>query len=90
MLAQHLPYLLSKRVVLASQSPRRREILSTLGLKPAIEVSRFDERTLREEKFATPGDYVTASAERKGAEVAVRVPCDALLSADTGKYYLFI
>jgi hypothetical protein len=33
MLLQHLPHLAERRIVLASASPRRKELLSKLGLK---------------------------------------------------------
>lgn len=85
MIVNHLPYLLSKHLVLASQSPRRLEILKLLGLPDcAVEPSRFDERTLRREKFDSARAYVLASASRKADEVCERVGGhDLLLAADT-------
>ena len=43
MLADHLPQLQSQRVVLASGSPRRKEILEQLGLKIEVIPSTFPE-----------------------------------------------
>ncbi len=83
MIAPHIPYLAKKRVVLASASPRRSEILNLLGLTCVVEPSRFDERTLRDQKFESPTQYVAASARSKAGEVAGRVDCDLLIAADT-------
>lgn len=50
MLSAHLPFLTSHAVVLASQSPRRLEILGKLGLTVSVDPSRFDE-TLEKAQF---------------------------------------
>lgn len=52
MLAAHLPFLNSRAVVLASQSPRRLEILGKVLLSVSVDPSRFDE-TLDKALFAT-------------------------------------
>lgn len=62
----------SKRVILASASPRRKEILTTLGLKPEIIPSTFEE-TLDKAQFSTPDEYVLATASGKANEVFQRV-----------------
>lgn len=54
MLTAHLPFLNSKTVVLASQSPRRLEILGRLALRVTVDASKFDE-TLDKAQFASAG-----------------------------------
>ncbi|XP_074248519.1 putative bifunctional dTTP/UTP pyrophosphatase/methyltransferase protein isoform X1 [Saimiri boliviensis] len=80
--------LLHKRVVLASASPRRREILSNAGLRFEVVPSRFKE-TLDKAAFATPYGYAMETAKQKALEVAnrlhqanMRAP-DVVIGADT-------
>jgi septum formation protein len=61
---------LSKRLYLASASPRRRQLLKLLGVRFTVVVSRFDEATLRH--LADPSEYVRRAAEGKALEVAGR------------------
>jgi len=64
------------RLILASQSPRRREILDMMGLAGSYEVivSSFDESTLFElKRTADPTDYVKHSACQKAADVCSRL-----------------
>jgi septum formation protein len=73
-----------RSVVLASGSPRRREILQQLGVRYRVEVSGIDERMLPGE---APAEHVQRLARDKGLEVRARVRADAdapcVLSADT-------
>jgi septum formation protein len=56
--------------VLASASPRRRELLGHLGIAYSVEASCFDERSLA---HLTDGrEYVRAAARAKAGEVAAR------------------
>ncbi|XP_058569384.1 probable bifunctional dTTP/UTP pyrophosphatase/methyltransferase protein isoform X2 [Neofelis nebulosa] len=80
--------LLHKRVVLASASPRRREILSQAGLRFEVVPSRFKEK-LDKAAFATPYAYAIETAKQKALEVAsrmhqkdLRAP-DVVIGADT-------
>ncbi|KAJ8907305.1 hypothetical protein NDN08_007419 [Rhodosorus marinus] len=87
MIVQHLPYLSSKRIVLASQSPRRREILDLLGLKHEVVVSGFEEN-LDKSTFSHPSEYVLENARCKAEEVAKRfigsdAPPDLVIGSDT-------
>ncbi|KAI0750164.1 Maf/Ham1 [Daedaleopsis nitida] len=81
--------LVGKRVVLASKSPRRREILRTFGLEPEIVPSTFEE-TLPFGGFQDPHEYPVATATHKAVEVYERLvteqPDDApdlVIAADT-------
>ncbi|KAM5544850.1 hypothetical protein V8D89_001748 [Ganoderma adspersum] len=84
-----LEKLVGKRVVLASNSPRRREILRTFGLEPEIVPSTFEE-TLPFGGFQDPHEYPVATATHKAVEVYERLvteqPDDApdlVIGADT-------
>jgi hypothetical protein len=87
MLIQHLPLLSSKRIVLASASPRRSELLRGLGLKVEILPSTFAEN-LEKSAFAGAGEYAVATATQKAIEVFRRT-CEAgkladlIIAADT-------
>jgi len=69
---------------LASGSPRRREILTQLGVRFRVEVSGIDESLLPGEK---PAAHVQRLASEKGLEVRERLQSDpdkpCVLSADT-------
>jgi predicted house-cleaning NTP pyrophosphatase (Maf/HAM1 superfamily) len=65
---QHLK---NKRIILASGSPRRQEILSRLGLNFDVVPSKFPE-TLDKAKY-TPSEYAIANATEKGLEVYGRL-----------------
>ncbi|RSH84516.1 uncharacterized protein EHS24_006038 [Apiotrichum porosum] len=79
-----------KRVVLASSSPRRKDILENVGFRPEIIASTFDEKLPKgmfEERLA---DYPVATAGEKAMEVYERLmkendadPADIVISADT-------
>ncbi|KAK2493449.1 hypothetical protein MC885_017645, partial [Smutsia gigantea] len=64
--------LLRKRVVLASASPRRREILHQAGLRFEVVPSRFKEK-LDKASFPTPYAYAIETAKQKALEVARRM-----------------
>jgi len=73
----------SPRLILASASPRRRELLGLLGLPFDGVASRFDEALLSPQGL-TPSDYVTRLARSKATEVALRTEGHALvIGADT-------
>jgi septum formation protein len=71
------------RLILASASPRRRELLSSLGL-------RFEVVTSDVEEILTPGEeveeYVARLSRAKGAAVAERHPEAWVIAADTVVY----
>ncbi|GAA6059005.1 hypothetical protein JCM10212_001715 [Sporobolomyces blumeae] len=91
--ALHLPVfnlLRGKRIVLASASPRRAEILATYGLKPEIVPSAFPE-TLSHADFADdPSQYAVYTGSEKAVEVYEKLvrenpedPPDLVIGADT-------
>lgn len=84
MLIQHVPLLCSKRIVLASASPRRSELLRGLGLTVEVLPSSFEEN-LDKSAFANPGEYATQTATHKAFEVSRRTlqGTDLIIAADT-------
>jgi septum formation protein len=69
------------RLLLASASPRRRELLALLGVRYTVVVSRFDEATLSH--LTDPVEYVRSAAENKAQEVARRRPGCIVIGVDT-------
>jgi septum formation protein len=69
-------------LILASASPRRRELLSQLGVSYLCDPADIDETPLAGE---APEDYVRRMAQEKAAAVATRYPAPqyAVLAADT-------
>jgi septum formation protein len=84
MIGEYSGLLATKRIVLASQSPRRREILTLMGLPFVVEVSSFEEN-LDKASFSSPADYVQANALGKALEVASRPDqvADLIIGCDT-------
>jgi len=68
------------RVILASQSPRRRELLTLIGIKHEVQPADIDESLL-------PGELPAPHAERlaraKARTIAERVPGAVVIAADT-------
>lgn len=97
MILQDLPLLNSLRIVLASSSPRRREILYQIGLKNIeIRPSSFGE-DLPKADYASGGDYALGTAtgkmnctmreilaeEQQQQQQQQRRPVDLVICADT-------
>lgn len=69
------------RLILASASPRRKDLLAQIGLAPdRIEPADIDESV---EPREVPSAYARRVAHAKGAIIAARHPHDIVLSADT-------
>ena len=69
------------RLILASASPRRRELLEQLGVDYLCDPAAIDESAVAGEK---PEDYVRRMAREKAAAVAARHPSSRwVLAADT-------
>eukprot|EP00842_Homolaphlyctis_polyrhiza_P004181 jgi/Hompol1/4764/HPOL_003862-RA len=73
------------RVILASSSPRRKEILGRLGIIFEVIPSTFPE-TLDKSKFPDPSSYVMTNAHEKANEVATRIKI--LTLKDTHCYWI--
>lgn len=72
---------LEPRLVLASASPRRLDLLRQIGLVPdAVEAAELDETPRSDE---TPRQLALRLAEAKAAHVAARTPQAYVLGADT-------
>ena len=71
MILPYLEFLNSKQLVLASQSPRRLQILKQIGLQFTVNVSRFEENL--DKSAMTPMEYVMANAHEKAKEVYNRM-----------------
>ncbi|XP_002735117.1 putative bifunctional dTTP/UTP pyrophosphatase/methyltransferase protein [Saccoglossus kowalevskii] len=86
MLQPILHKLHNQRIVLASGSPRRQEILRNIGLKFEVITSKFEEN-FDKSLFSSPVDYVNETAKEKTLEVANRLQgpgCpDIIIGADT-------
>lgn len=77
----------SKRIILASASVNRKEILEKVGLKFEISASTFEEN-LPHKDFATTADYVIKTSEMKLIHKleefkAKGEKCDVIITADT-------
>ena len=68
------------KVVLASASPRRRELLDLVGIKHAVHPADVDESILDGE---SPPDYVERLARAKAAAIATKFPDAVVIGADT-------
>ncbi|MEA4883096.1 MAG: Maf family protein [Clostridia bacterium] len=70
----------SDRLVLASASPRRKELLREIGMEFDVIASHVDEEQIRE---SDPGDLVMSLAHAKAADVASEVGRGLVVGADT-------
>jgi septum formation protein len=70
---------LPRRIVLASSSPRRRDLLQAAGFEIIIRPADVEELT----GGLAPRDLVVANAERKALQVAADHRGDLILGADT-------
>jgi septum formation protein len=72
--------ILTAPILLASGSPRRRELLETLGLHFEVHPSDIEERPEPDEG---PADFAARAARDKAVDVASRHPDRCVLGADT-------
>ena len=68
------------RIVLASQSPRRRQLLTLIGIPHEVIPADVDESVFADE---APGAYTERLAREKASVVARREPAAVVLAADT-------
>ena len=67
-------------IILASKSPRRRQLLSMMGLDFTVQTADIDETM---DPSQTPAHEVAAVSARKAAKIAAMHPDDVIVSADT-------
>ncbi|MDP6419049.1 MAG: Maf family protein [Candidatus Krumholzibacteria bacterium] len=75
-----LPEDLQTRLLLASASPRRRELLARIGLEPPVLVSDYDETPLEGE---SADEASRRHALGKARDVSLRFPDKLVIAADT-------
>lgn len=73
-----------KRLILGSQSPRRKEILSYFSLPFEQFAPNFDEETLLFK--GDPGEYVSSLSKGKAESLQMQYPEAIILTADTVVY----
>lgn len=73
------------RIVLASQSPSRRKLLTDAGITPAIHPAHVDEDAIQAAlpSSTAPSDVVAALARAKSEAVAAQYPDDVVIAADS-------
>ena len=75
-----------KRIILASSSIRRQELMQWLGVPFEIFPSDFAEENVRFADFDDPEDYVATIATGKALVVAQRYPNALVIASDTTVY----
>jgi len=71
------------RLILASASPRRQELLREAGFDILVHPADLDEAALAPKEPASPEDYATHLARAKAECISRRFPGDVILAADT-------
>lgn len=71
----------SRRVILASMSPRRKELLALIRTRFEIIPSEFDESKMPDDM--PPSEFVVLSAKEKARDVAAGVSDGIIIGADT-------
>jgi septum formation protein len=69
-----------ERILLASASPRRLELLQSLGFRVRVEPSTYDEP---DDPATTPRELAIRHAAAKAREVRARFPDEIVVAADT-------
>ncbi|MGM0439765.1 MAG: Maf family protein [Chlamydiota bacterium] len=75
---------MNKKLILGSQSPRRREILGYFSVPFEVASPNFDEDSVIFNN--NPHDYVCQLSSGKAASLAAKYPDDIILTADTIVY----
>uniref|UniRef100_A0A8D8RCD4 N-acetylserotonin O-methyltransferase-like protein n=2 Tax=Cacopsylla melanoneura TaxID=428564 RepID=A0A8D8RCD4_9HEMI len=88
MLEPYINQLNNLKIVLASSSPRRSQLLKSIGLKFEVIPSDFDESSVPVSKFKNYGDFVSELAYKKAMEVSDLLreenhEADLIIGADT-------
>jgi septum formation protein len=74
----------SMKIILASKSPRRKKLLQDAGYEVEVDVSEFDERSVRE---TDPARLVSEIAKGKVLKVAGKHRNSIIVAADTIVYF---
>ncbi|MCZ0932015.1 MAG: Maf family protein, partial [Oligoflexia bacterium] len=72
------------KIILASQSPSRKQLLSKLGLKFEVFVPNIDEGKLLDSK--NPSDSCYAIAKKKALKAKEKHPQDIIIACDQMAY----
>jgi septum formation protein len=72
------------KLILASKSPRRKQLLESLGLDFEVKPSNVNEDTIFN---ADPGKYVIELAKAKATKVAIDNPGSIVIGSDTTVYH---
>ena len=75
-----------RKLILASGSARRKDILEFLGVPFEVTISDFPEENVQWEDFDEPSDYVSTIALGKALTVADRYTDAVILAADTSVF----
>ena len=71
---------IGSKLILASQSPRRRNLLEQAGIDFSVIPSNFDENSV---KLSSPDVYVRQLAESKARDISEQYPASWVIGADT-------
>ena len=71
---------MANRLILASSSPRRLDLLRLIGVEPVVSPADIDESGLADE---SPAELVLRLASSKASKIAATAPDDVVLGADT-------
>lgn len=83
MVLSYVPALSKSKIILASASPRRAELLQQIGLRFTARPSKFEE-TLSKSDFDHPAAYAIETARQKALDIAqLESTADLIISADT-------
>ena len=84
MLAPFAEKLSNMKVILGSQSPRRKELLAGIIKNFEIIPSQFDESTINQNDFSDPKEFVKVQSSKKAEDLEERVKdADIVITADT-------
>lgn len=72
------------KIILASKSPRRKQILEEHGYEVVVDISKMDEKSVHKENIE---ELVMEIAKRKADIVAKRHPDSIIVAADTLVYF---
>lgn len=82
MIGPYLDRLNQLAIVLASGSPRRKELLEQIGLKFAVVPSTFEEN-LNKKAFSAPAEYARKNSELKAKQVSETSHANLIIGCDT-------